>query len=153
MIAVLYGVFTRCRIWQWVLVFSIGTFTTVAADDLYHACLAGTRGGTAGEIAYSISCVCLLANMIPAVVAHALYEIWHVSGCAVVRRLDSSRHWISVPRGRRMVCGVRPSHHRRLHSPLSTVPILRGHGCTMKHFAGRAQRDNANAASYSKTTL
>lgn len=68
-LAVLYGVFARCRIWQWALVFSIASFTAVAAENFYHACLAGTRGGSLNVQAYCIVCIVLLANIIPALVA------------------------------------------------------------------------------------
>lgn len=68
-LAVLYGVFTRCRIWQWVLVFSIAAFATVANENLYHAILASRRGGSAQDQAFMIACVALLANIIPGVIA------------------------------------------------------------------------------------
>lgn len=67
--AVLYGVFTRCRVWQWMLVFSIAAFATVADENLYHGILASRRGGGEQEQIYMLSCVCLLANIVPAAVA------------------------------------------------------------------------------------
>jgi hypothetical protein len=68
-LAVLYGVFTRCRMWQWVLVFSIAAFATVANENLYHAILASRRGGSEQDQALMIACVALLANIIPGVIA------------------------------------------------------------------------------------
>ena len=68
-LAVLYGVFTRCRMWQWVLVFSIAAFATVANENFYHAILASRRGGSEQDQAFMIACVALLANIIPGVIA------------------------------------------------------------------------------------
>lgn len=68
-LAALYGVFTRCKLWQWSLVFSIAAFSTVAGENLYHAIVAMRRGGSTGEHAYAIACVCLLANIVPALIA------------------------------------------------------------------------------------
>ena len=68
-LAVLYCFRTRCRLWQWLLVFAIAAFSSVAGENTYHAIVAGTRGGSTSELSYTIACVCILANAIPATVA------------------------------------------------------------------------------------
>ena len=68
-LAVLYGVSTRCRPWQWTLVFSIAAFATVANENLYHAILASRRGGTGLDRFFTIGCVALLANVVPGLIA------------------------------------------------------------------------------------
>tara|TARA_B110000046_G_C13004864_1_gene403905 strand:+ start:1560 stop:2363 length:804 start_codon:yes stop_codon:yes gene_type:complete len=81
-LAVFYGVVTRCRLWQWSLVFSIAAFATVANENLYHAIVAARRGGSTEQQAYTITCVCLLANIVPGLVAMLFMRYGKCRGAA-----------------------------------------------------------------------
>ena len=66
-LATVYAAFSRVRLWQAVLVYAICAFSTVCCEKIYHAIVASTRVGDAGNTAYAIVVIALCAEGIPAI--------------------------------------------------------------------------------------